>query len=117
MLIKWRFSYYLGYPIYMKNIQPLCTIEPGSPGCNCEIPVNAPGEIRIAPLPPQIIPQGIVTPGLLAHVVTAKYVDAIPLYRQEQQFITLSRVLRYSSCNFSFRPGSRFSRAEGKFGF
>lgn len=60
-----------------------------APGCDCEIPENAPGEVRIAPLPPQIIPQGIVTPGLLAHVVTAKYVDAIPLYRQEQQFMRL----------------------------
>ncbi len=57
--------------------------------CNCEIPENAPGEVRVAPLPPQIIPQGIVTPGLLAHVMTAKYVDAIPLYRQEQQFMRL----------------------------
>ena len=27
MLIKWRFSRYLGYPIYMKIIQPLCTIR------------------------------------------------------------------------------------------
>jgi len=45
--------------------------------------------VRIAPLPPQIIPQGIVTPGLLAHVVTTKYVDAVPLYRQEQQFMRL----------------------------
>ncbi|MBP7634962.1 IS66 family transposase [Candidatus Ozemobacteraceae bacterium] len=60
-----------------------------APGCTCEIPENAPGEVRIAPLPPQIIPQGIVTPGLLAHIVTAKYVDAIPLYRQEQQFMRL----------------------------
>ena len=44
------------------------------------------GAVRIAPLPPQIIPQGIVTPGLLAHVIIAKYADALPLYRQETQF-------------------------------
>ncbi|HNW35689.1 MAG TPA: IS66 family transposase [Candidatus Ozemobacteraceae bacterium] len=60
-----------------------------APNCSCEIPENAPGEVRIASLPPQIIPQGIVTPGLLAHVMTSKYIDAIPLYRQEQQFMRL----------------------------
>ena len=48
--------------------------------------VGAAGAMVLAPLPPKIIPQGIVTPGLLAHVATAKYVDALPLYRQEQQF-------------------------------
>lgn len=42
-----------------------------------------------APMPPQIIPQGIVTPGLLAHVAVAKYADALPLYRQEDQFARL----------------------------
>jgi transposase len=43
------------------------------------------GAVHIAPLPPQIIPQGIVTPGFLAHVVISKYADALPLYRQQGQ--------------------------------
>ncbi|KHK00153.1 Accessory secretory protein Asp1 [Desulfovibrio sp. TomC] len=41
--------------------------------------------VKTVSMPPQIIPQGIVTPGLLAHVVVAKYADALPLYRQEDQ--------------------------------
>jgi transposase len=45
--------------------------------------------VKTAPMPPQIIPQGIVTPGLLAHVTVAKYADALPLYRQEDQFVRL----------------------------
>ena len=45
--------------------------------------------VKTAPMPPQIIPQGIVTPGLLAHVAVAKYADALPLYRQEDQFARL----------------------------
>ncbi len=45
--------------------------------------------MKTAPMPPQIIPQGIVTPGLLAHVAVAKYADALPLYRQEDQFARL----------------------------
>jgi len=42
--------------------------------------------VQIAPLPPQIIPKGIATPGLLAHIAVSKYCDALPLYRQEKIF-------------------------------
>ncbi|MHC1726757.1 MAG: IS66 family transposase [Syntrophobacteraceae bacterium] len=42
--------------------------------------------VIIAPPPPQIIPKGIATPGLLAHVAVSKYADALPLYRQEKIF-------------------------------
>jgi hypothetical protein len=34
-------------------------------------------------MPPQPIPKSIASPALLAHVCTAKYADALPLYRQE----------------------------------
>ncbi|MCA1742752.1 MAG: IS66 family transposase [Desulfonatronovibrio sp.] len=61
----------------------------------CEGVESDQGAVKIAPMPPQFIPQGIVTPGLVAHVLTAKFVDGIPLYRQEKQFkrlgIDLSR--------------------------
>jgi len=39
--------------------------------------------IQTAALPPQPIPKSNASPGLLAHVATAKYQDALPLYRQE----------------------------------
>jgi transposase len=45
--------------------------------------------VRIAPVPPQIIPKGIATPNLLAQVITAKFVDAMPFYRQTKQFARL----------------------------
>ena len=45
--------------------------------------------VRIAPMPPQIIPKGIATPSLLAQVITAKFVDAMPFYRQTKQFARL----------------------------
>ncbi len=53
---------------------------------NCEGVESDQGAVKIASLPPQIIPQGIVSPGLLAHMLTAKFVDALPFYRQEKQF-------------------------------
>jgi len=45
--------------------------------------------VRIAPMPPQIIPKGLATPSLLAQVITAKFVDAMPFYRQTKQFARL----------------------------
>ena len=38
---------------------------------------------QVAALPARVIPGGQVGAGLIAHVVLSKYVDAIPLYRQE----------------------------------
>jgi transposase len=35
------------------------------------------------PLPPEPIPRGTAATGLLAHVIVSKYVDHLPLYRQE----------------------------------
>lgn len=39
-----------------------------------------------APVPAQVIDKGIPTPGLLGHVLVAKYSDHLPLYRQQQIF-------------------------------
>jgi len=42
--------------------------------------------VKIAPMPKLPVPKSIATPSLLAHVATSKYVDALPLYRQEKIF-------------------------------
>jgi transposase len=51
--------------------------------------------VLTAAKPPQPIPGGLPGPGLLAHVATSKYVDHVPLHRQQNQFarhgLTLSR--------------------------
>ena len=39
-----------------------------------------------APAPERVIDRGLPGPGLLAHVVTAKFCDHVPLYRQSQIF-------------------------------
>ena len=53
------------------------------------------GTIKTASMPAQPIPKSLVSPGLLAYIVTNKFVDALPLYRQERIFdrigIELSR--------------------------
>ncbi len=60
--------------------------------------------VRIAPVPPQIIPKGIASGGLLAHILTAKFEDALPFYRQEKQFARLGVELnRATMCNWAMK--------------
>ena len=41
----------------------------------------------VAPLPEKLLERGLLAPGLLAHIVIAKYADHLPLYRQEQIYL------------------------------
>jgi transposase len=51
--------------------------------------------VTIAPVPLQLLPKSLATPERLAHIATTKFVDGVPLYRQEAQFnrlgVTLGR--------------------------
>jgi transposase len=40
--------------------------------------------VHTAPMPAQPIDRGLAAPGLLAHVLASKYLDHLPLHRQEQ---------------------------------
>jgi len=52
---------------------------------NCEKNgISVPIITAKAPTPP--IRNSLASPSMLAHIITRKYVEAIPLYRQEQQF-------------------------------
>ena len=77
------------------KIQVIRIIRPKYACKNCEGVESDGPTVKIAPPPAQIIPKGIATPGLLAHVAVSKYADALPLYRQETIFkrygIELSR--------------------------
>jgi transposase len=42
--------------------------------------------VRTAAMPPAMIDKGIASAGLLAYIVTSKFCDSLPLYRQEKQF-------------------------------
>jgi transposase len=69
------------------------------------------GTIHQAPAPERPIAKGLASPGLLAHVLIAKYCDHLPLYRQSQIFArhgveidrsTLANWVGWSPC----RPAS-----------
>jgi len=53
---------------------------------NCEGTEDDGQTVKIASMPPQLIRQGIVTPGLLAHILTNKFCDGLPFYRQNRMF-------------------------------
>jgi len=71
---------------------------------NCEGVQNDGPTVRIAPVHPQIIPKSIASPGLLAHILTAKFVDHLPFYRQEKQLMRIGvDVSRTSMCRWAMR--------------
>jgi transposase len=47
---------------------------------------DRPEELRIAELPPEVLPKAKAAPGLVADVIVSKLVDHLPLYRQEQRY-------------------------------
>lgn len=60
--------------------------------------------VKIAPVPPQIVPKSIATAALLAYVLTNKYVDALPFYRQEKLFSRIGIELsRATMCNWAMK--------------
>ncbi len=46
----------------------------------------------IAPLPPRLLEGSILSPSLLAHIITRKFCYHLPLYRQETMFLNEHRV-------------------------
>ena len=60
--------------------------------------------IRLAEKPAQILPKSQAAPSLLAHIACAKYVDGLPLNRQEKQFHRLGLSLpRATSANWMIK--------------
>lgn len=65
------------------------------------------GKFKTAPLPKQPIPRSIASPSLLAHVATSKFVDGLPLYRQEEILRRIGIDLpRSSLSNWMIKVGS-----------
>jgi transposase len=59
------------------------------------------GCVTIAPKPPQPIDKGAPGPGLLAHIISDKYLDHIPLHRTEQRLARLGApVSRSTMCDW-----------------
>ena len=86
------------------RIQVLRHIRPKYACRGCEGVEDDGPSVRIAPVAPQIIPRSIASPGLLAHVLTGKFVDHLPFYRQEKMFERLGvDICRATLCNWAMK--------------
>ncbi len=68
------------------KIQVIRHIRPKYACKSCEGVESDGPTVLIAPPPAQMIPKGMASAGLLAHVAVSKYGDGLPLYRQEKMF-------------------------------
>lgn len=85
-------------------IQVIRHIRPKYACKHCEGLETAGAVVKIAPPPKQIIEKGIATAGLLAHILTAKFCDALPFYRQESQFERLGvEIPRATMCKWTMK--------------
>jgi len=67
--------------------------------------------VKIAPLPQQLLPKTISTPGLLSHLIVGKFCDSLPFYRQEKQFNRLGLTLsRATMCNWALKVAEKCKR-------
>jgi transposase len=64
--------------------------------------------VKIASAPPQIIPKGLPTPGLLSYIMTSKFEDALPFYRQEKIFARIGvDITRGSMANWAIKAAQQ----------
>ena len=69
---------------------------------NCEGVESDGPTVTIAQMPEQLIPKSIGTSGLIAFVLVAKFVDALPFYRQEKQFLRIGvKISRATMCSWA----------------
>jgi transposase len=65
--------------------------------------------IRTASMPKPVISGSLASPSLMAHIVTQKYVDGLPLYRQEKQFKRMDLALsRQTIANWMISGADRW---------
>lgn len=76
----------------------------------CEqVEINTP--VVTAPMPAPVVPGSLVSPSAMAFIMTQKYVDGLPLYRQEQQLARLGVELsRQTLANWMILGSQRWLR-------
>ena len=66
------------------------------------------GAVKIAEPPVELIPKSIATPELLAYLLTSKFVDALPFYRQEKMLQRIGVDLsRATMCHWAIHVAQR----------
>ena len=85
-------------------IQVIRHVRPKYSCKQCENIEEKGSTVKIAPVPAQLIPKAIASGGLMAHILTAKFADALPFYRQERQFERLGTdICRATMCRWTMK--------------
>lgn len=64
--------------------------------------------VRIAPREPDILPRSIATPSLIAFILTNKFVDHLPFYRQEKRFERIGMAIsRQDMSNWTIKAAQK----------
>ncbi len=96
------------------RLEVLRHIRPKYACKTCEGVETEGATVKIAPALKQIIEKSIASPGLLAHIITAKFVDALPFYRQEKQFARLGyEISRSNMANWTIQLRERIEKLLG----
>ncbi len=75
---------------------------------NCE-KENIETPIITAPMPKPVLPGSFVSPSLMAFIMHRKYSEAIPLYRQEQQFVNFGiEISRQNMANWVMHGANKW---------
>ncbi|HOV13912.1 MAG TPA: IS66 family transposase [Spirochaetota bacterium] len=97
------------------QVEIIRTVRPKY-ACRCCQGVESEGihpAVKIAPVPPSILPKSIVSASLLAYILINKFCDALPFYRQEKIFDRLNIVFnRITMCKASVRAYERCGELE-----
>ncbi|WP_025322996.1 IS66 family transposase [Deferrisoma camini] len=90
------------------RIQVIREIRPKYACRTCEGVEDEGPTVVIAPPRPHLIPKGTASEGLLAFVITSKFADAIPFYRQAKQFERIGVELgRTTLCQWALQAAER----------
>ena len=85
-------------------IQVVRHIRPKYRCKQCENVAELGSTIKQAVVPVQLLPKAIASGGLMAHLLTAKFADALPLYRQEKQCARLGvDIGRATMCRWAMK--------------
>lgn len=70
---------------------------------------NVKTPVVTAPMPSPVLPGSLVSPSSMAYVMSQKYIDGMPLYRQEQQWVKLGVTLsRQTMANWMIQGAERW---------
>ncbi len=85
-------------------IQVVRHVRPKYSCKQCENVTEQGPTVKKAPAPIQLLPKSIASGGLMAHLLTAKFADALPFYRQEKQFARLGAdIPRTTMCRWAMK--------------